>query len=91
VFHKESRLFFDKLSNYQLFKDYPAPWSYVAGTILNRKLSGALCMNTETIVCFLATKVSLQAFPSFFQKFILVSITTGNFMTAVYQKEGLLP
>jgi hypothetical protein len=26
-FNKESRLFFDKLSNYQLFKDYPAPWS----------------------------------------------------------------
>jgi hypothetical protein len=26
-FHKESRLFFDKLSNYQLCKEYPAPWS----------------------------------------------------------------
>jgi hypothetical protein len=26
-FHKESRLLFDKLSDYQLFKEYPAPWS----------------------------------------------------------------
>jgi hypothetical protein len=26
-FHKESRLFFDKLSNYQLFKEYSALWS----------------------------------------------------------------
>jgi hypothetical protein len=25
--HKESRLLFDKLSNYQLFKEYPVPWS----------------------------------------------------------------
>jgi hypothetical protein len=24
-FHKENRLFFDKLSNYQLFKEYPVP------------------------------------------------------------------
>jgi hypothetical protein len=23
--HKQRRLFFDKLSNYQLFKEYPAP------------------------------------------------------------------
>jgi hypothetical protein len=27
VFHKESSLLFDKLSDYQLFKEYPAPWS----------------------------------------------------------------
>jgi hypothetical protein len=26
-FHKESRIFFDKLSDNQLFKEYPAPWS----------------------------------------------------------------
>jgi short-subunit dehydrogenase involved in D-alanine esterification of teichoic acids len=26
-FHKERRLLFDKLSDYQLFKRYPAPWS----------------------------------------------------------------
>jgi hypothetical protein len=26
-FHKESRLLFEKLSDYQLFKEYPAPWS----------------------------------------------------------------
>jgi hypothetical protein len=26
-FHKESRLLFDKLSDYQLFKEYPVPWS----------------------------------------------------------------
>jgi len=26
-FHKESRLLFHKLSDYQLFKEYPAPWS----------------------------------------------------------------
>jgi hypothetical protein len=26
-FHKESRLFFDKLSDYQLFKEYLASWS----------------------------------------------------------------
>jgi hypothetical protein len=26
-FHKESRLLFDKLNDYQLFKEYPAPWS----------------------------------------------------------------
>jgi len=26
-FHKERRLLFDKLSDYQLFKEYPAPWS----------------------------------------------------------------
>jgi hypothetical protein len=26
-FHKESRLFFNKLSTYQLFKKYPALWS----------------------------------------------------------------
>jgi hypothetical protein len=25
-FHRESRIFFDKLSDYQLFK-YPVPWS----------------------------------------------------------------
>jgi hypothetical protein len=25
-FHKESRLLFEKLSDYQLFKEYPAPW-----------------------------------------------------------------
>jgi hypothetical protein len=25
--HKGSRLLFDKLSDYQLFKEYPAPWS----------------------------------------------------------------
>jgi hypothetical protein len=25
--HKESRLLFEKLSDYQLSKDYPAPWS----------------------------------------------------------------
>jgi hypothetical protein len=25
--HKESRLLFDKLSNYQLLKEYPATWS----------------------------------------------------------------
>jgi hypothetical protein len=25
--HKESRIFFDKLSEYQLFKECPAPWS----------------------------------------------------------------
>jgi hypothetical protein len=25
--HKESRILFDKLSDYQLFKEYPAPWS----------------------------------------------------------------
>jgi len=26
-FHKENRLLFDKLSNYQLSKEYTAPWS----------------------------------------------------------------
>jgi hypothetical protein len=26
-FHKGSRLFFDKLRSYQLFKEYPAPWN----------------------------------------------------------------
>jgi hypothetical protein len=26
-FHKESRLLCDKLSDYQLFDEYPAPWS----------------------------------------------------------------
>jgi len=26
-FHKESRLLFDKLSDYKLCKEYPAPWS----------------------------------------------------------------
>jgi len=26
-FHKESWLLFDKLSDYQLFKEHPAPWS----------------------------------------------------------------
>jgi hypothetical protein len=26
-FHKERRLLFDKLSDYRLFKEYPAPWS----------------------------------------------------------------
>jgi hypothetical protein len=26
-FHKDSMLVFDKLSDYQLFKEYPAPWS----------------------------------------------------------------
>jgi hypothetical protein len=25
--HKESRLLFHKLSDYQLFNEYPAPWS----------------------------------------------------------------
>jgi hypothetical protein len=25
--HKERRLLFDKLSDYQLFKEYPTPWS----------------------------------------------------------------
>jgi hypothetical protein len=27
AFHKESRIFFDKLSDYQLLKDYPASWN----------------------------------------------------------------
>jgi len=26
-FHEESRLLFDKLSDNELFKKYPAPWS----------------------------------------------------------------
>jgi hypothetical protein len=26
-FHKESRPLLDKLSGYQFFKEYPAPWS----------------------------------------------------------------
>jgi hypothetical protein len=26
-FHKESRLLFQKLSDYQIYKEYPAPWS----------------------------------------------------------------
>jgi hypothetical protein len=27
MLHKESRLFFDELSNCEIFKEYPAPWS----------------------------------------------------------------
>jgi hypothetical protein len=27
LFHKESRMFFDKLSDYQVFKECAAPWS----------------------------------------------------------------
>jgi hypothetical protein len=26
-FHKESRLLYDKMSNYRLFNEYPAPWT----------------------------------------------------------------
>jgi len=27
MLHEESRLFFDELSNCEIFKEYPAPWS----------------------------------------------------------------
>jgi hypothetical protein len=30
-FHKESRIFFGKLSDNQLFEEYPAPWSKYDG------------------------------------------------------------
>jgi hypothetical protein len=33
-FHKESRIFFDKLSDYQLFKEYPAPRNKLVHSIL---------------------------------------------------------
>jgi hypothetical protein len=35
-FHKEARLFYDKLNDYHLFKEYSAPWS----TTVYPKVSG---------------------------------------------------
>jgi hypothetical protein len=31
VSHKENRLLFEELSDYQLFKEYPEPWSKPIG------------------------------------------------------------
>jgi hypothetical protein len=34
-FHKESRILFDKLNDYQLFKEYPAPYRKLVNSTLS--------------------------------------------------------
>jgi hypothetical protein len=53
-FHRESRLLFDNLSDYQLFKEYPAPWSRVAVLMLkciceNRKMNWSDNRKTDSV------------------------------------------
>jgi hypothetical protein len=59
-FNKESRLLFDKLSNYQLFKEYPVPWSKYEGVSKSFR-TGRLERELQMVYLF-ATRCTVSLF-----------------------------